>query len=91
MSYSIENALFQWEYEGETRYPVARGRESLRSEERSSGTAPARGWMRWWRSFAGGSGRAFTLDELADLYGEGTDWVITGAATLPGAPTRPPP
>ena len=59
MGYSIENALFQWE-EGEYRL---RGREDDRA---------VRLVVHELRRRLGG---AFTLGELADLYGEGTDWI----------------
>ena len=65
MSYSIENALFQWE-EGEARIRDADPRES-RELDRA-----ARLVSDELRRRLGG---AFTLDELADFYGEGTDWV----------------
>ena len=65
MAYTLENALFQWE-EGETRIRQADPRES-RELDRA-----ARLVVDELRRRLGG---AFTLDELADLYGEGTDWV----------------
>jgi hypothetical protein len=65
VSYSIENALFQWE-EGETRIRQADPRES-RELDRA-----ARLVVDEIRKRLGG---AFTLEELAELYGEGTDWV----------------
>ena len=60
MGYAIENALFQWE-EGEAE---VRGSRQLESA--------ARLVVAELRRRLGGS---FTLDELADLYGEGTDWL----------------
>ena len=65
MGYSIENALFQWE-EGETRIRQADARESRELDRAARLVADEL------RRRLGG---AFTLDELADLYGEGTDWV----------------
>ncbi|MEA2466916.1 MAG: hypothetical protein QOJ57_1042 [Thermoleophilaceae bacterium] len=65
MAYSIENALFQWE-EGETRIRQADPRESHELDRAAKLVADQL------RRRLGG---AFTLDELADLYGEGTDWV----------------
>jgi hypothetical protein len=65
VSYSIENALFQWE-EGETRIRQAdpgEGRELDRAARLVSDALRRR------------LGGAFTLDELADLYGDGTDWL----------------
>ena len=65
MAYTIENALFQWE-EGEARIRDASGGEA-RDLDRA-----ARLVVEELRRRLGG---AFTLGELADLYGEGTDWV----------------
>jgi len=65
VSYPIDNALFQWE-EGEARIRQADPRES-RELDRA-----ARLVVDEIRKRLGG---AFTLDELADLYGDGTDWV----------------
>jgi hypothetical protein len=64
MAYSLENALFQWR-EGERRL--------------ADTPDPARADLE--RAVAGvvdelrkRLGSSFILDELADLYGEGTDW-----------------
>jgi hypothetical protein len=65
VAYSIENALFQWE-EGEARIRQADPRESHELDRAAKLVADQL------RRRLGG---AFTLDELADLYGEGTDWV----------------
>ena len=65
MAYAIENALFQWE-DGEARLRDASGAEA-RELDRA-----ARLVVEELRRRLGG---AFTLGELADLYGEGTDWV----------------
>jgi hypothetical protein len=65
VSYPIENALFQWE-EGETRVRQADPGESRELDRAAQLVADQL------RRRLGGS---FTLDELADLYGEGTDWV----------------
>jgi hypothetical protein len=62
--YAIENALFQWE-EGEARIRAADSRESAELDQ------AARLVVEELRRRLGG---AFKLDELADLYGEGTDW-----------------
>ena len=62
MSYSIENALFQWE-EGEAR---------VRQSERRDLDQAARFVVDQLRRRLGG---AFTLDELVALYADGTDWV----------------
>jgi hypothetical protein len=65
VAYAIENALFQWE-EGEARIRDASGADG-RELERA-----ARLVVEELRRRLGGT---FTLAELADLYGEGTDWV----------------
>jgi hypothetical protein len=65
VAYTIENALFQWE-EGE-----ARIRDAEPADARELDRA-ARLVVEELRRRLGG---AFTLGELADLYGEGTDWV----------------
>ena len=61
MGYAIENALFEWE-EGEA------ATRASRENDRA-----ARVVLEELRRRLGG---AFTLDELADLYGEGTDWAV---------------
>ena len=65
MAYAIENALFQWE-EGEARIRDASGGEALELDR------AARLVVEELRRRLGST---FTLGELADLYGEGTDWV----------------
>jgi hypothetical protein len=65
VAYAIENALFQWE-EGEARIRDASGGEAYELER------AARLVVEELRRRLGGS---FMLGELADLYGEGTDWV----------------
>jgi hypothetical protein len=65
VAYAIENALFQWE-EGEARIREASGAEAYDLDR------AARLAVEVVRRRLGG---AFTLAELADLYGEGTDWV----------------
>jgi hypothetical protein len=65
VAYAIENALFQWE-EGEARIRDASGRDAIDLDR------AARLVVEELRRRLGGS---FTLGELADLYGEGTDWV----------------
>jgi hypothetical protein len=62
----VENALFQWE-EGEARIRQADPRES-RELDRAADVV-----VDELRRRLGG---AFTLGELADLYGEGTDWAV---------------
>lgn len=64
MPYAVENALFQWE-EGERR---------LRGTDE-----PARGQLdsasrQVFEELRRRLGGAFTLSELADFYGSGTDW-----------------
>ena len=65
VAYAIENALFQWE-EGE-----ARIRDASDDEARALDRA-ARLVVEELSRRLGGT---FTLADLADLYGEGTDWV----------------
>jgi hypothetical protein len=65
VAYTIENALFQWE-DGE-----ARIRDAEPTEARELDRA-ARVVVEELRRRLGG---AITLAELADLYGDGTDWV----------------
>jgi hypothetical protein len=64
VSYTIENALFQWE-EGEARIRAADPSESRELDQ------AARLVVDELRRRLGGT---FTLDELVILYGEGTDW-----------------
>jgi hypothetical protein len=65
VSYTIENALFQWE-EGEARIRAADDRERLALDRAAYLVVDEL------RRRLGG---AFTIAELADLYGGGTDWV----------------
>jgi hypothetical protein len=65
VAYAIENALFQWE-EGEARVRDAAGAEGRELD------GAARLVAEELRRRLGGT---FTLAELAELYGEGTDWV----------------
>ena len=62
--YAVENALFQWE-EGERRLREAN------DIERSQLQSAADTVFEELRRRLGGS---FTLEELANLYGDGTDW-----------------
>ncbi|MDX6662288.1 MAG: hypothetical protein QOG09_390 [Solirubrobacterales bacterium] len=79
MAYPLENALFQWE-EGHRRL----------EERRDSG----RGYRRLLRTVAAIEdelrrriGPTFSAAELAQLYGEGTDWCTRIAIeTAPGDP-----
>jgi hypothetical protein len=76
MAYSLDNALFQWR-EGERR--LADTPEPARADlERA-----VAGVVDELRKRLGSS---FILDELADLYGEGTDWA-TELADRHGAGT----
>ena len=64
MAYSVENALFQWE-EGERRLQEASDAERTRLERAAEAVlAELRRRL----------GSAFTVDELASLYGGGVDW-----------------
>jgi hypothetical protein len=64
MPYAVENALFQWE-DGERRL------RSAGDIERTQLRAAADAVFEELRRRLGGS---FTLAELANLYGDGTDW-----------------
>jgi len=64
VAYAVENALFQWE-DGERRL------RSYDDPERSQLDQAARAVLDELRRRLGG---AFTLRELADFYGSGTDW-----------------
>lgn len=64
MPYAVENALFQWE-DGERRLREAD------DPARAQLDSAARAVLDELRRRLGGS---FTLGELADLYGSGTDW-----------------
>jgi gamma-glutamyl:cysteine ligase YbdK (ATP-grasp superfamily) len=76
MAYSLDNALFQWR-EGERR--LADTPEPARADlERVVATVVDELRKRL--------GSSFVLDELADLYGEGTDWA-TELADRRGAGT----
>lgn len=74
VSYSLENALFNWEA----------GIDRLRELERSGElrgddvTVPVREALR--RRL----GSIFTASQLADLYGEGTDWALLLPGVNPG-------
>ncbi len=74
MSYPLENALFNWEA----------GIDRLRQLERSGQlrgddvTVPVREELR--RRL----GASFTASDLADLYGEGTDWAMLLPGVDPG-------
>jgi hypothetical protein len=76
MAYSLDNALFQWR-EGERR--VADTPDPARGDlERAVAAVVDELRKRL--------GSSFVLDELADLYGEGTDWA-TELADRQGAST----
>ena len=62
--YAVENALFQWEEGG-------RRLREARDIERSQLQSAADAVFEELRRRLGGS---FTLEELANFYGEGTDW-----------------
>lgn len=76
MAYPIENALFNWEA----------GLDRLRELERSGQlrgddvTVPVREELR--RRL----GATFTAADLADLYGQGTDWALLLPGVDPGLP-----
>ncbi|MEA2450549.1 MAG: hypothetical protein QOG63_2481 [Thermoleophilaceae bacterium] len=64
MPYAVENALFQWE-EGDRR---------LRSYDDPVRSQLLRAEGRVYEELRRRLGGAFTLSELANFYGEGTDW-----------------
>jgi hypothetical protein len=76
MAYSLDNALFQWR-EGERR--VADAPEPARADLESAVAIVV-------DELRKRLGSSFVLDELADMYGEGTDWA-TGLADRRGAGT----
>jgi hypothetical protein len=76
MAYSLDNALFQWR-EGERR--VADSPEPARADLERAVEAIV-------DELRKRLGSSFVLDELADMYGEGTDWA-TELADRKGAGT----
>jgi hypothetical protein len=76
MGYALENALFQWR-EGERR--IAGTAEPARADLERAVEAVV-------DELRKRLGSIFVLDELADLYGEGTDWA-TELATRRAAGT----
>ncbi|MGH2715069.1 MAG: hypothetical protein ACRDM7_14495 [Thermoleophilaceae bacterium] len=70
MAYSMENALFQWR-EGERRV-AGTPEPALADLERAVAAVVDELRKRL--------GSSFVLDELTDLYGEGTDWATELAA-----------
>jgi hypothetical protein len=67
VAYTIENALFQWE-EGETR--IRRTDDPREARDLDDAAFLVADELR--RRLGG----TFTLGELANLYGEGTDWAF---------------
>jgi hypothetical protein len=76
MGYALENALFQWR-EGERRVAAAPEPAKADLERAAAGVVD---------ELRKRLGSSFVLDELADLYGEGTDWA-TELAVRRGAGT----
>ena len=72
MEYALANALYQWE-EGERRVREAQGSEQPGLERAVEGV------LGELRRRLGGS---FTVAELAELYGQGTDWATQLAERL---------
>ena len=68
VSYSLDNALYQWE-EGDRRL-----RELSAERRAASRLARATGTVR--DELRRRIGPTFSAAELADLYGEGTDWAL---------------
>jgi hypothetical protein len=64
MAYPVRTALFQWE-NGERRLREAEDRERRRLESRVNQIL---------NELRRRLGSTFTVEELADLYGEGTSW-----------------
>ena len=64
MAYAVENALFQWE-DGERRVREAPPLERADLDRAAEAVV---------EELRRRLGSAFTLSELADLYGEGVDW-----------------
>jgi len=74
LSYPLENALFQWEA-GIERLRELESRGMLRGDQV---TVPVREELR--RRL----GATFTSEELANLYGSGTDWAAQLTGVDPG-------
>jgi hypothetical protein len=72
MGYSLENALFQWR-EGERRLADTPDPARADLERAVAGVVDA---------LRKRLGSSFILDELADMYGEGTDWATELADRL---------
>lgn len=70
MGYAVDSALFQWD-EGESR--IRGSREHRPAVDAVAGELRRR------------LGSTFTLEELADLYGAGTDWAAAIAISLGSA------
>ena len=71
MPYAVENALFQWE-EGERR---------LREAAEPANSQLERAVLAVIDELRRRLGSAFTVEELADLYGTGADWASEIAQT----------
>lgn len=74
MTYPLENALFQWEA-GIRLLRQLEGTGAIRGDQV---TGPVRDELR--RRL----GATFSADELADIYGQGTDWVLQLPGVDPG-------
>jgi hypothetical protein len=70
VTYPLENALFQWR-EGERRVGQASQAARLKLERAVEGVVS---------ELRRRLGSSFLLEELADFYGEGTDWATELAA-----------
>jgi hypothetical protein len=71
---ALENAFFQWE-EGERRLREAPDLERADLERAAAVVLP---------ELRRRLGSAFTVEELADLYGAGTDWALELAGNQAG-------
>src|SRR5438067_10208994 len=70
MPYPVRNAVFQWE-DGARRLQAAEGRERVRLERREALILD---------ELRRRLGSTFSVEELADFYGQGTSWAdeLTG-------------
>ena len=71
MPYPVRNAVFQWE-DGARRLQAAEGRERVRLERREALILD---------ELRRRLGSTFSVEELADFYGQGTSWADEFAGT----------
>jgi hypothetical protein len=82
MSYPLENALFQWEEGYRALQELRDDSQAYRSAERVVRAITDELRRR--------IGPTFRAGELAELYGEGTDWCLEVALAVDAAPPRDP-